>query len=317
MQGRGLLVEYVKEQIPLVKEKKKSKLTVRQYYYRIKQFLQYLNERGLSIDQITDFDVKKFIESADSKYEERMRCYAVKDFLEFVYSKTFYENLERILKSAEISKYSPFRTSVLCDRIKPKYGLTVEEMKKIVELTEFEPSFQAGLVCSMWFGWRPIEATVKLRQSLKKELIDFEGRKVTIETAKRKDPDRWRVIPFPELLDDYFRYWCRFVQRLYWKNSHMYLITRCRRWYDKFLKEIGKPVSPVIIRRTVETELQIRQVPQPVIDYFIGHKLRAEILENMIEHRPMAERYVIKQEICERVIRPELEKKHFLFEVLR
>ena len=71
-----------------------------------------------------------------------------------------------------------------------------------------------------------------------------------------------------------------------------------------------------MIRRSVETELQIRQVPQPVIDYFIGHKLRMEVLYGLLEHRPMAETYVIKQEICEKVIRPVLYKKHFIFEVI-
>ena len=306
----------IQEYIELAKERRRYDLGIQQYLYRIFRFFKWMVRNKIRPKNLTEEDIARYLNSLNSENEKRLTAFAIKDFLEFIYYKYKYDNIKEILESAKTSKYSPLRFSVTIERKKPKYGLTVEEMRRIIEITELEPSFQSALACSFYFGWRPIEATVKLKNSLRKGLVDFEARRLVIETAKRKDRDRDRVIPFPEVLDDYFKYWCKFVEKLNNKTMHMYIRTRCYRWQNKFIKEIGKPVSPVIIRRTVETQLQIRNVPQPVIDYFLGHKLRTEVLENMIEHRPMAEVYAVKEEICEKLVRPELEKKHFIFEVI-
>ena len=310
--NRGIIQEYIE----LAKERRRYDLGIQQYLYRIFRFFKWMARNKIRPKNLTEEDIAKYLNTLSSENEKRLSAFAIKDFLEFIYYKYKYDNIKEILESAKTSKFSPLRFSVTIERKKPKYGLTVEEMRKIIEITEEEPSFQSALTCSFYFGWRPIEATVKLKESLKKGLVNYDERRLVIETAKRKDRDRDRVIPYPEVLDDYFKYWCKFVSHLNNKTMHMYIRTRCYRWQNIFMKKIGKAVTPVVIRRSVETWLQIRNVQQAIIDYFLGHKLRTEVLENMIERRPMAEVYAVKEEICEKLVRPELEKKHFIFEVI-
>jgi len=306
----------IQEYIELARQRKRYDLGIQQYLYRVFRFFKWLAKNKIKPRILTEEDIARYLNSLNSENEKRLSAFAIKDFLEFIHYKYKYENIKEILDNTKTSKFSPLRFSVTIERKKPKYALSIEEMRKIIEITEDEPSFQSALACSFYFGWRPIEATVKLKKSLKQGLVDFNARRLVIETAKRKDRDRDRVIPFPEILDDYFRYWCKFVSHLNNKTMHMYIRTRCYRWQNKFIKEIGKAVTPVVIRRSVETWLQIRNVPQPVIDYFLGHKLRSEVLENMIEKTPMAETYAVKEEICEKLVRPELERKHFIYEVI-
>jgi len=289
-----------------------SKRTVDTYIYFINDFNNFLNDNGIDITEFEPYHIIEYI-----KYKSKIKRKKIgKDTYTIIHENrnddlsTFTENtikasiisfikfmasmgnkrfksmaIETTIGTIDILK---IKTRKMIRKQKPK-SIPLNDIKKILDIYSDKPEYYSGLVILFWTGARPVELTEKLYYALNDSVIDgvkcyvdFENQKFKIETAKRVDPYRFRVIPWCDEINEYMYDWCNFIKRKHGKVKSDYFhrlldtITKSRR--KKIIESIGYSISPKYARYTVETELR-NVIQQHYVNYWLGHKLPKYVID--------------------------------------
>ncbi|RLI80988.1 hypothetical protein DRP04_07110 [Archaeoglobales archaeon] len=249
------------------------------YYYALKNFEEWLKSKGKTLDDFTSTDVEKFLVSISNPHTANIALAAIRGYTayrvkECPFDKFIYE--DRRFHAIEEIPYRKISTKLTEDKKTltiVRKALTPDEVKELIEMTESKPLLQAGIVTTFYFGWRPVEATLRLA----KAKIDWKNRIMTIQGAKTQDE---RFLVWHDSITPYLRTWYK-AQPLY------------KRWLTMHLCSYninGVKVTAKVGRKTVETQLRkafVRAimvgetiitptgktgVEQFLIDSWLGHK---------------------------------------------
>lgn len=351
-------MRFLKKYIQHLERHDKSRRTIETYSYFITDFAKFLNENSKNILRFTPYDVEEYLDKLNkikrikigkekydvmevdrndkiSTYTENTVKSAVISFIKFMAS-TGDEYFQQMLRDIKNEMYDIFKIKTRKKVIKtfPR-ALTKNEVKKVLGVFNDRAEFYSGVVLLFWTGARAGELTEKLYLALNEEVIDgvkcyvdFKNQKFKIETEKRDDKGRFRVLPWCDEIDEEVKTWCNFIKekKKTWKDEHFrrLLDTIIRQRAKRIEDVIGYRISPKYARYTVETELR-KVLPQHYVDYWLGHKYPKELIESediiLKIHRgvgsPMATVYSDPEMTCEH-LRDELivKRKHYMFEVL-
>ena len=265
--------------------------TAKPYYYTLKKFESWLQDKGKTIDEFTVPDVELFMSGLVPR--------TANVFLSAIrrYARWRAENAitteEFILEQRRLMGLYNVRPVKVPRQIR-KEALSIDELAKLLDAVREDPVLYVATVVHFYFGWRPIEGTVHFMEAQ----IHWNERYMILKTAKAKHE---RILPWAEEIDGYVREWYKIMKRLI-KYKHP------EEFYTKHIKPIaenvlGFKITARTARKTVETQFRKRGIEQWKIDAILGHTTKipdiysdwTELLEDL------------------RVI---MEEKHYLLEVL-
>ena len=231
-----------------------------QYGYLLRNFEEWLKQRGRNLDDFSATDVEEFMQKLNrgtaNVFLAAVRKYArfrasIADDSSFVFEDRRYHALEEI-------KYRKIPRRI------EKKSLTPEEVRKLIELTEDDVVLQAGVVTAFYFGWRPIEAIEKFHNAK----IRWNKRYMVLQTAKSGDE---RLLPWHRAITPYLKTWHRSLGEILMLRNYDEWLTKKLKAYQK---PLGFPVTARTARRTFETQMKRAGVEQWKIDFLMGHAVR-------------------------------------------
>ena len=228
------------------------------YYYALKNFERWLKERGKTFEDFTGTDVERFIASIENPYTANATLAAIKGYTAYRVKECSPERFIEEDRRYHVIEAIPYRN--IPTRLTEdgrafaviRKALTPDEVGVLIERCEDKPLLQAGVVTTFYFGWRPVEATLRLA----KAKIDWDRRIMTIQGAKTQDE---RFLVWHPVITPYLKAWYR-AQPLY------------KRWLTVHLGGVtinGVNVTAKSGRRTVETQYRkafVRTVEEGGID---------------------------------------------------
>ena len=304
----------------------------------VKKFAWFLeNKKGKTLSEFTNFDIIDFLDYEEKNGINSSTIVSEKIVLrKLIYFLSSYYGGEWLLRAHEVKIGNvaelKLDTSLVTLNTEAK-SLNDGEIIKLLSIFEDDPITYSGTVLTLYFGWRQHEATISLYNALKgkdKCFVDFKECKIKIETAKRKDVYRYRMLPYPEELNEYMKIWCKFIED-YAKNrksgtKYMWQVLQKRYNYRSSEIEsiLGFKVTPKFGRYTVETRFKEDGISQIYIDYWLGHKTGITFIElpdgTVIPRRyARTERaYTDINEMCETLRKMMIdEEKHFFVRLIR
>jgi len=324
--------------------------TVQKYFSIFTKFYKFMQIKNRDILQLTVWDVIEFIDEYLKKYKEIRRPVGYFD-LNRKFIKTGYhyeikqreskvsESYEELAKKAilafikfmavkgnkyfedllmriRIGAVDEFKFDVdIFTRQSEAKALSIDQVAELIKIFDDSPQKQAGVILSFWFGARTSEMSISFYKAYKNNLINFNECYIGIETVKRKKRKSpiIRHLPFPEVLSDHMKIWCKFLQKKFeidkisdeMKARLLHEIFRRRE--RTIEKVIGFKVNPKHGRYTVRTHLEM-VLPPLFVDYWMGHGYGL---------RAVGAAYRDPKKIVE-ILQNELidQRKHFLMEIL-
>lgn len=286
------MVLSVDEFIESIISKRGEKSVAKPYRHLLKKFEEWLMGRGKTIEDFTVSDVDLFMSTFEKPGTANVFLAAIREYVKFrVQSAVTDEDFireDRKYHSLQMIKYRKVPR-----RIK-RESLSLDELETLLELTSEDEAVHAGVVTSFYFGWRPIEGTVKLRSAE----IDWKNRFIKIETAKAGHE---RLLPWHDAITSYLKTWYKVTEKIAKLKYPEEWLTKQLKKYSKFF---DIPITAKTGRKTFETMFKKARVEQWMIDFLMGHTVK------------VPDRYSDWIELLED-LRIVMEEQHYLLTLVR
>ena len=278
----------VQDFIQTLEARRGPKSVAKPYKYLLRRFEECLLSKGKTIDSFTATDVELFMSQLPPS-TANVFLNAVRQYARFRVNNATDENY--VWEDRRYHSLQSIRPLRVPRKIK-KEALTEEEVKMLLDLTSEDEPLHSGIVCLFYFGWRPVEATVKLREGT----VNWKERYLKIETAKAKHE---RLLPWAEEITPYLRTWYEFVKRMKHKYPEEWL-TKHLKAYNGFF---STNVTAKTARKTFETVMRKTGIPQWQISFLLGHRVDVSFV------------YTDWSQLLNQ-LRIVMEEKHYLLRVL-
>lgn len=172
------------------------------YYYQLKNFEKFLESKG--------YDLETFHASHVEEYMRKLKDTVSSLFLaairEYVKFRTDSVSDSEFLRESRRHHSLMMIRSRKVKRTMEKKSLAQNELETLIRLIDNE-DILAGIVLTFYFGWRPIEGVINVRDAN----IKLKHRYMIIEGAKTHDE---RIIVWAPELDKYVKHWLTVTEKL-------------------------------------------------------------------------------------------------------
>lgn len=314
-----------------------SKRTVETYYMYVKDFINFTGNI-----HFVPYDIKRYFDYKESKNKSELSPYtknviisSLLSFIKFMVSKgdEHFVYLNDRIRKCDFNEFFAMR------EVYSKYftkSLSLEEIKKLLNIFNDKVEIYSGIVLLFWSGARPGELTEKLYLAIKgiKGYVDFNNKKFKIENEKWRVPEKinvdkhmsyFRVIPWSDEINEYVREWCNYLleAKNKWNEKNFRRILdkalySRRRTINNLLNIEGNiRITPKTARYTVETELR-KVLPQHLVNYWLGHKTLFVFQNDNYNKQSNVFALYTDVEVIGEYLRDILinERKHFLLNII-
>ena len=232
------------------------------YYYLLKGFEEWLVERGKNIDDFTPNDVEMYFRkvAADSPRSANLFLSAIRKYAEWR-TRGATTDQEFMREQRRLMAIQGIRMLKVPREIK-REALREEELKRLILATFGRPNLLSGTIVHFYFGWRPYEGAVLIREAE----VDFDDNYMIIKTAKVGNE---RILVWSDDVAPFVEHWYNFAV------EHLSELNSPEEWYTKSIKPVARRVGLKVTartgRKTFETQMRKRGVDQWAINFILGH----------------------------------------------
>ena len=239
-----------------------GKKIAKPYYYLLKGFEEWLEERNKDINNFTPNDVEMYFRrvATSSPRSANLFLSAVRKYAEWR-TRGATTDQEFMREQRRLMAIQGIRMVKVPREIK-KEALSAPELKRLILATIGRPELLAGTVVHFYFGWRPYEGAVLIADAD----VHWDENYMIIRTAKVGNE---RILVWSDDVSPFVEYWYDFaVDRLSQLSSP-------EEWYTKAIKPVarrlGLKVTARTGRKTFETQMRKAGVEQWAINFILGH----------------------------------------------
>ena len=230
------------------------------YYYALRNFDNFLQGMGKTLDNFTPTDAELFMSKMSSPNSAKVFLTAIRKYALWRAQNVLTSD-EYLLENRRFIGLKEIKPPKTVRKIEKK-ALTIEELKKVLDATKYSYPMYSATVVHFYFGARPLE----LSDYITNAKIDLKNRYMIIKTAKTGND---RILPWSKEVHEYVKFWIDYV------NSLLVHYNRPQEWYTKNIKPFAKKTDLSITaktgRRTFETQMRKLGVEQWKIDALLGH----------------------------------------------
>lgn len=241
---------------------KLGKKIARPYYYLLKGFRGWLQDRGKNLNNFTANDVEEYMAELAKKSPRSANLFlsAVRKYAEWR-ARNALRNEDFIMEERRVWSLKGIRMIKVAREIK-KEALSADEIKRLLEATSLTPKLFIASVVHFYYGWRPVEGAKFITDAK----IFWNDNYMIIKTAKVGNE---RILPWAPQLTPIIQAWHDFARTVLSKMA------RPQEWYTKAIKPVGKrlnlQVTARTTRKTFETHMRRAGVDQWAINFLLGH----------------------------------------------
>ncbi|MCD6372809.1 MAG: site-specific integrase [Thermococcus sp.] len=232
------------------------------YYYLLRGFEEWLENRGKKIDAFTATDVEMYMAELAKQSPRSANVFlsAIRKYSEWrvrnAPSDVAFVREQRRLY--ELKGIRPIKVP----RVIKKEALSEEELKRLLLAVKPIPELFVATIVHFYFGWRPIEGAKFMTEAR----INWDEDYMVIKTAKVGNE---RILVWPRELRPIMKAWHHFA------TTRLSRMKRPEEWYTKAIKPVGRrlglKVTARTARKTFETQMRKRGIEQWVINFVLGH----------------------------------------------